>query len=108
MWLGIPKPMIPYPLLWEGAVRTVGSHLVCIPSCSEVPDTPHPPWGTALPAPPPPNAPPPGTPPKTPLPTPPPPTALLQRTTSKSHIGELAPMALCDIHVAGCGEHLPA
>ena len=25
----------------------------------------------------------------------------------KSHIGELAPMALCDIHVAGCGEHLP-
>ena len=33
---------------------------------------------------------------------------LLQRTTSKSHIGELAPMALCDILVAGCGEHLPA
>ena len=33
---------------------------------------------------------------------------LLQRTTSKPHIGELAPMALCDIHVAGCGEHLPA
>ena len=32
----------------------------------------------------------------------------LQRTTGKSHIGELAPMALCDIHVAGCGEHLPA
>ena len=27
---------------------------------------------------------------------------------SQSHIGELAPMALCDIHVAGCGEHLPA
>ena len=26
---------------------------------------------------------------------------LLQRTTSMSHIGELAPMALCDIHVAG-------
>ena len=25
-----------------------------------------------------------------------------------SHIGELAPMALCDTHVAGCGEHLPA
>ena len=23
-------------------------------------------------------------------------------------IGELAPMALCDIPVAGCGEHLPA
>ena len=33
---------------------------------------------------------------------------LLRRTTGKSHIGELAPMALCDIHVAGCGEHLPA
>ena len=33
---------------------------------------------------------------------------VLQRTTSKSRIGELAPMALCDIHVAGCGEHLPA
>ena len=33
---------------------------------------------------------------------------LLQRTTSKSHIGEVAPMALCDIHIAGCGEHLPA
>ena len=37
-----------------------------------------------------------------------PPPPPLQRTTSKSHIGELAPMALCDIHVAGCGEHLPA
>ena len=23
-------------------------------------------------------------------------------------VGELAPMALCDIHVVGCGEHLPA
>ena len=33
---------------------------------------------------------------------------LLQRTTGKSHIGELAPMALCDIHVAGCGGRLPA
>ena len=33
---------------------------------------------------------------------------LLQCTTSKSHIGELAPMAFCDIRVAGCGEHLPA
>ena len=33
---------------------------------------------------------------------------LLQRTTGKSHIYELAPMALCDIHVAGYGEHLPA
>ena len=39
-----------------------------------------------------------------PLPIPP----VLHHTTSKSHIGELAPMALCDIHVAGCGEHLPA
>ena len=42
VWLGIPKPMIPYPLLWEGAVRTVGSHLGRIPNCSEVPDTPPP------------------------------------------------------------------
>ena len=33
---------------------------------------------------------------------------LLQHATGKSHIGELAPIALCDIHVAGCGEHLPA
>ena len=33
---------------------------------------------------------------------------LLQRTTGTSHIGEVAPMALCDIHVAGCGEHLPS
>ena len=24
------------------------------------------------------------------------------------HIGELVPMALCDIHFAGCSEHLPA
>ena len=31
--------------------------------------------------------------------TPPPPY-----TTSKSHIGELAPMALCDIHVAGTSQ----
>ena len=38
----------------------------------------------------------------------PPPLLLLQRTTGKSRIGELAPMALCDIHIAGCGEHLPA
>ena len=45
VWLGIPKPMIPYPLLWEGAVRTVGSHLGRIPNCSEVPDTPPPPHG---------------------------------------------------------------
>ena len=35
MWLGIPKPMIPYRLLWEGAVRTVGS-MGRIPNCSEV------------------------------------------------------------------------
>ena len=33
---------------------------------------------------------------------------LLQRTTGKSCIGELASMALCDIHIVGCGEHLPA
>ena len=37
MWLGIPKPMIPYPLLGQGAVRTVGSHLGNIPNCSEPP-----------------------------------------------------------------------
>ena len=43
VWLGIPKPMIPYPLLWEGAVRTVGSHLGRIPNCSQVPDPPPPP-----------------------------------------------------------------
>ena len=43
VWLGIPKPMIPYPLLWEGTVRTVGSHLGRIPNCSELPDTPPPP-----------------------------------------------------------------
>ena len=64
VWLGIPKPMIPYPLLWEGAVRTVGSHLGRIPNCSEVPDIPPPPPGTpgtALP----------GAPPRTP-PSPPP------------------------------------
>ena len=54
VWLGIPKPMIPYPLLWEGAVRTVGSHLGRIPNCSEVPDTP-PPTGTPGTAPPPPG-----------------------------------------------------
>ena len=75
MWLGIPKPMIPYPLLWEGAVRTVGSHLGRIPNCSEVPDTP-PPTGT-------PGTPPPREPPspaplldpplKAPPPPPPPP-----------------------------------
>ena len=56
---GIPKPMIPYPLLWEGAVRTVGSHLGRIPNCSEVPDPP-PPQGTALPGAPPRNPPPQG------------------------------------------------
>ena len=43
--------MIPYPLLWEGAVRTVGSHLGRIPNCSEVPDTPHPPGEPPSPAP---------------------------------------------------------
>ena len=57
MWLGIPKPMIPYPLLWEGAVRTVGSHLGRIPNCSEVPDTP-PPHGNPGNPPPPPREPP--------------------------------------------------
>ena len=42
------------------------------------------------------------------MPPPLPQKILLQRTTSKSRIGELAPMALCDIHVAGCGGHLSA
>ena len=37
-----------------------------------------------------------------------PPPPVPQGATGKSHIGEVAPMALCDIHVAGCGEHLPA
>ena len=50
VWLGIPKPMIPYPLLWEGAVRTVGSHLGRIPNCSETPDTPPPPGNRPPPA----------------------------------------------------------
>ena len=58
VWLGIPKPMIPYPLLWEGAVRTVGSHLGRIPNCSEVPDTPPPPHGNPGNRPPPPPEPP--------------------------------------------------
>ena len=78
VWLGIPKPMIPYPLLWEGAVRTVGSHLGRIHNCSEVPDTPPPPpgtpgtAGTALP----------GTPPRTPPSKPPPPPRGLRPTVS--------------------------
>ena len=70
MWLGIPKTMIPYPLLWEGAVPTVGLHLGRIPNCSELPDPPPPGTpgtpGTALP----------GAPPRTPplqAPLPPPP-----------------------------------
>ena len=58
MCLEKPKPMIPYPLLWEGAVQTVGSHPGCIPNCSEVPDPP-PPRGTAFPSGPP------GAPPRT-------------------------------------------
>ena len=40
MWLGIPKPMIPCPLLGQGVVRIVGSHLGYIPTCSEVPEPP--------------------------------------------------------------------
>ena len=48
VWLGIPKPMIPSPLLWEGAVRTIGSHLGCILNYSEVPDNPLP-QGTPAP-----------------------------------------------------------
>ena len=42
MLLGIPKLMIPWPLLWDGAVRAVGSHVGRIPNCSKVPD-PRPP-----------------------------------------------------------------
>ena len=38
MWLGIPKPMMPFPLLGQGAVRTVRSHLGRRPNRSEVPD----------------------------------------------------------------------
>ena len=40
VWLGIRKPMIPYPLLRKGAVLAVGSHLGRIPNCSEVPPPP--------------------------------------------------------------------
>ena len=72
VWLGIPKPMIPYPLLWEGAVRTVGSHLGRIPNCSEVPDTPPPPREPREP-PPPPGTALPGAPPRPPPSKPPPP-----------------------------------
>ena len=56
-------------LLWEGAVRTVGSHLGRIPNCSEVPDPPPPrepreqPSPAPLPEPPPPGPPPPPPPP---------------------------------------------
>ena len=46
--------MIPYPLLGQGAVRTVGLHLSRIPNCSEVP------------VPPPPQKPPPSSPPPPP------------------------------------------
>ena len=75
VWLGIPKPMIPYPLLWEGAVRTVGSHLGRIPNCSEVPDTPPPPREPREPPPPPPPREPPSPAPllDPPLQAPPPP-----------------------------------
>ena len=46
--LGIPKPMIPYPLLWEGALRTSRSHLGRISNCSELPNPP-PPLGNRTP-----------------------------------------------------------
>ena len=65
VWLGIPKPMIPYHLLWEGAVRIVASYLGRVPNYWEVPDTP------------PPRNPgnrPPRAPPRTPSSKPPPPT----------------------------------
>ena len=83
VWLGIPKPMIPYPLLWEGAVRTVGSHLGRIPNCSEVPDTP-PPHGNPG-NPPPPREPPSPAPlldPPLQAPPPPPPPRGLRPTVS--------------------------
>ena len=72
--------MIPYPLLWEGAVRTVGSRLGRIPNCSEVPDPPPPPGNRPPRCPsqtPPPSQPPPPKPP--PLPAPPPPQGAFGR-----------------------------
>ena len=65
VWLGIPKLMIPYPLLWEGAVRT--HTWAAYPTVRRCP-TPPPPRGTALP----------GAPPRTPPPSqnPPPPRGL--------------------------------
>ena len=41
----------PYPLLWEGAVLIVGSHLGHIPNRSEVPEPPPPPGEPPSPAP---------------------------------------------------------
>ena len=70
--LRIPKPVIPYPLVWEGAVRSVGSHLDRIPNYLEVPDTARP-RGTALPGAPP-RTPPLAEPPP-PVPEPPPPSS---------------------------------
>ena len=66
VWLGIPKLMIPYPLLGQGAVRIVGSHVGRIPNCSEVPQPPPPPPARHAKAPK-------IAPPKTPPPRPPPP-----------------------------------
>ena len=63
--------MIPSPLLWEGAVRTVGSHLGRIPNCSEVPNTPQPPRNR-----------PPRRPPRRPTQNPPPPPRGLRPTVS--------------------------
>ena len=45
MWLGIPKPMISYPLLGQGVVRPVGSHLAAYSSV----------WRCLSPPPPPPR-----------------------------------------------------
>ena len=67
VWLGIPKPMIPYPLLGQGAVQTIGSYLGRIPNFSvgEVLEPPPPPArskSTSQPA----NSPIPIAPPRTP------------------------------------------
>ena len=81
MWLGIPKPMVPYSLLWEGAVRTVGSLVARIPNCLEFPDTPLPPRDRPPRCPPPPRRPS-QNPPSQPPPPPPARPRGLRRTVS--------------------------
>ena len=56
MWLGIPKPMLPYPPLGQGVVRTVRTHLGRMPNCLEVPPPPFPPGKSPSQTPPPPGA----------------------------------------------------